>query len=207
VRVENAPKIYQAMCDAMADIHAVAKEQQNVQQKFRYRGIDDAMNALSPILKKHRLFLVPEVLAHEREERQTKGGGNLIYSILRVKYSMYTDDGSCVSAVVVGEGMDSGDKATNKAMSIAFKYACFQVFCIPTEEMKDPDSESHDVTPITKKKIGTAKINSITRKCESDGVKPEDICVRCNVKDLSELTEEMYAWICNNWSAVFKNGK
>lgn len=41
--------------------------------------------------------------------------------------------------------MDSGDKATNKAMAIAFKYACFQVFCIPTEEMKDPDAECHEI--------------------------------------------------------------
>ena len=64
-------------------------------------------------------------------------GGTLIYSICRIKYTFYAEDGSNVSAVVIGEGMDSGDKATNKAMSIAFKYACFQVFCIPTEEMKD----------------------------------------------------------------------
>ena len=149
--MENAPKIYQAMCDAMADIHAVAKEQQNVQQKFRYRGIDDAMNALSPILKKHRLFLVPEVLAHEREERQTKGGGNLIYSILRVKYSMYTDDGSCVAAVVVGEGMDSGDKASNKAIAAAMKYAIYQMFCIPTEDMANDDPDRTSPEPSTAK--------------------------------------------------------
>ena len=48
-------------------------------------------------------------------------------------------------------GMDSGDKATTKAMAIAFKYACFQVFCIPTEEMKDPDAETPpENTPIKK---------------------------------------------------------
>jgi hypothetical protein len=66
----------------------------------------------------------------------------LIYSICTIKYTFYAEDGSSVSATVIGEGMDSGDKATNKAMSIAFKYACFQVFCIPTEEMKDPDADT-----------------------------------------------------------------
>ena len=51
-----------------------------------------------------------------------------------------------MSCVVVGEGMDSGDKASNKAMSVALKYACFQLFMIPTEEMVDPDAETHEVT-------------------------------------------------------------
>lgn len=68
----------------------------------------------------------------------------LIYSICKIKFTFYAEDGSHIEAVTVGEGMDSGDKATNKAMAIAFKYACFQVFCIPTEEMKDPDEETPD---------------------------------------------------------------
>ena len=59
-----------------------------------------------------------------------------------MKYTFYAEDGSSVSAVVQGEGMDSADKSSNKAMSVAFKYACFQVLCIPTEEMKDPDAET-----------------------------------------------------------------
>jgi len=52
-----------------------------------------------------------------------------------------------VSAVIIGEGMDSGDKASNKALAVGLKYACFQMFMIPTEDMIDPDSESHDVDP------------------------------------------------------------
>ena len=87
-------------------------------------------------------------MEQRREERTKKSGGALIYSICRIKYTFYAEDGSFIEAVTVGEGMDSGDKATNKAMAIAFKYACFQVFCIPTEEMKDPDSEIPEpVTP------------------------------------------------------------
>lgn len=136
--------IYKAMCDAMADIGAVSKGQTNQQQHFRYRGIDDAMNALYPVLAKHGLFITPEVLEQRREERTTKNGGNLIYSILKVKYTMYARDGSSVSAIVIGEGMDSADKSSNKAISAAMKYAIFQMFCIPTEDMRDndPDKET-----------------------------------------------------------------
>jgi hypothetical protein len=88
---------------------------------------------------------VPEILEQTREERTNSKGTLLIYSICKVKYTFYAEDGSSISATVIGEGMDTGDKATNKAMSIAFKYACFQVFCIPTEEMVDPDAECHEV--------------------------------------------------------------
>lgn len=135
--------IYQSINAMMADIPAIGKDQRNAQQGFMYRGIDVVMNVLQPLLSKHGIFVVPEVLSHDREERATKNGGNLIYSVIHVKYTFYAQDGSSVTASVIGEGMDSADKSSNKAMSVAFKYACFQVFCIPTEEMKDPN----EVTP------------------------------------------------------------
>lgn len=140
-------KIYSAISKAMVEIGAVGKNQKNQQQGFMYRGIDAVMNAINPALINNGIFVVPEVLEQTREERTTSKGNLLIYSICKVKYTFFAEDGSSISAVVIGEGMDSGDKATNKAMSIAFKYACFQVFCIPTEEMVDPDAEVHDVRP------------------------------------------------------------
>lgn len=134
--------IYKAISAIMEEAPAIGKDKINQQQGFKYRGVDDVMNVFQPILAKHHVFVVPEVISAEREERQTNRGGNLIYSILRVKFTFYAEDGSSVFAVVQGEGMDSGDKASNKALAIAFKYALFQVFCIPTEEMKDPDAET-----------------------------------------------------------------
>ena len=137
--------IYQSITAAMADIEPIAKGRRNQQQGFQFRGIDDIMNELQPVLKNHGLFIVPDVLAMQREERETKSKSTLLYSILTIKYTFYASDGSSVSAVVIGEGMDSGDKASNKAMAVAMKYALLQVFCIPTEDAKDPDEESHSV--------------------------------------------------------------
>lgn len=168
--MENA-KIFQAMTAAMADIGAVGKGQTNQQQHFRYRGIDDAMNALYPVLAKHGLFLVPEVLEQHREERSTKNGGNLIYSILKVRYTMYASDGSSVSAVVIGEGMDSADKSSNKALAAAMKYAIFQMFCIPTEDQRndDPDRVTPPDSVPTPRRSVTAEIARIKAKWGNDG--------------------------------------
>ena len=150
--VTEKKNIYQSIAAVMGEIGAVGKTSKNQQQGFMYRGIDAVMNALQPALIKYGVFVVPEILEQTREERVNKNGTTLIYSICKIKYSFYAEDGSSISAVVIGEGMDSGDKATNKAMSIAFKYACFQVFCIPTEEMVDPDAECHEVKAKTEKK-------------------------------------------------------
>ena len=114
--------IYTAINGIMEEIGAIGKTSKNQQQGFMYRGIDAVMNALQPALVKHKVFVVPKILEQKREERVTGKGGNLIYSVLKIKYTFYAEDGSSVSATVIGEGMDSGDKASNKAMSVAFKY-------------------------------------------------------------------------------------
>ena len=187
------PMIYKAINNVMLEIGAVGKNQRNQQQGFMFRGIDAVMNAINPALVKNKVFVVPEVLECDREERQTKTGTNLIYSICKMKYTFYAEDGSCVEAVVIGEGMDSGDKATNKAMSIAFKYACFQVFCIPTEEMKDPDEESHEINsekkPANNQK-STGEFN-IKYFLKENSINEEFLCGLYKVQNVEGLTPAM----------------
>lgn len=137
--------IYGLIAKAMSKIGAIGKNSENAQQKYKFRGIDAVYNALNPVMAELGLFICPEILEQRREERENANHTVLKYSILTIKYTMYAPDGSSISCTVVGEGMDSGDKASNKAMSVALKYACFQLFMIPTEEMVDPDAESHEV--------------------------------------------------------------
>ena len=139
--------IHEKIIAILADADAISKDRRNQQQGFNFRGIDDVYNALHPLLAKHGVFRTTEVTAERTEERQAKSGGNLIYRILTVKFTFYAADGSHVESVMIGEGMDSCDKASNKAMAIAHKYALLQLLAIPTEDAKDPDAESHSVAP------------------------------------------------------------
>jgi hypothetical protein len=136
--------IYQAIASVMQEVEAIGKNQKNQQQGFRFRGIDDVYNAIHPVFAKHGVFSTTNVVAERTEERQTSRGGNLIYRILTIEYTFYASDGSSVKETIIGEGMDSGDKAANKAMAIAHKYALLQLLCIPTEDMVDPDSEAQE---------------------------------------------------------------
>ena len=181
----RAPMIYGAISAAMADITAIGKDKYNQQQGFMFRGIDDVMNVLKPILTKHQIFTVPTVLEQTREIKTTLKGGELRYSILKIAFSFYAPDGSHVDAVTLGEGMDSGDKASNKAMAIAYKYALFQVFCIPTEEMTDPDAETPEPTRAANHSAGNATVTKtaaapwnasawIMEQCKRMGITMQD---------------------------------
>lgn len=125
----------------------ITKNRKNTQQGFNFRGIDDVYNALSPLLAKHGLCIIPRMLSRQCTERATQKGGTLFYVVVEAEFDFVCAiDGSMHTARTFGEAMDSADKATNKAMSAAYKYAAFQAFCIPTEG--DNDADAHTPPPI-----------------------------------------------------------
>ena len=141
-------EVYKSIAKVAGELAKVgiSKDQQNKQQGFKFRGIDDVYNTLAPILSKNNLCIIPRVLSRTVSEKTTKSGGALFYINLDVEFDLVSSmDGSMHTARVSGEAMDSGDKATNKAMSAAYKYLCFQIFCIPTEGDNDADSTTHEI--------------------------------------------------------------
>lgn len=137
-------EIYQLIPQIMQKIGVIGKGRRNDQQNYAFRGIDDMYNAIQPVLCELRVFVVPTVITESREERQTRNGGTLIYTTLKMAFRFFAPDGSYIEATTVGEAMDSGDKSSNKAQSAAMKYAFLQVFCIPTEGDNDTDNNSPD---------------------------------------------------------------
>lgn len=143
--------IYQKIPEIMSKIGAVGKDKKNQMQGYMFRGIDDMYNTLSPILSECGVFATSKILSERREERKTKKSngqeGLLLYTVLTMRFRFYATDGSFVTSQTIGEAMDSGDKASNKAMSVAYKYALMQIFCIRTEEIKDPEHDDPQPLP------------------------------------------------------------
>lgn len=141
-------KVYEAIAQVTAamSMEGIAKDRKNEQQKYQFRGIDDVYNALSPMLAQYKLCIIPSVESREVVERKSNSGGALFSVAVRVRFDLVSaEDGSKHEAMTYGEAMDSGDKATNKAMSAAYKYLAMQVFCIPTEGDNDSDAHTHTV--------------------------------------------------------------
>jgi hypothetical protein len=139
--------VYEAICGVTAALakEGVGKDRKNPQQGYQFRGVEDVQNALAPVLAANHLCMLPSILERSCTERTTKSGGAMFYVVLRVRFDLVSAiDGSSHAIVTEGEAMDSGDKATNKAMSAAFKYAAVLAFCIPTEGADDADAHTPD---------------------------------------------------------------
>ncbi|CRY05948.1 TPA: ERF family protein [Yersinia enterocolitica] len=162
--------VYKAIAAVAKDLSeiGIAKDSRNAQQGFQFRGIDAVYNALSPSLVRNGLVILPRITERTVSERVTQKGGVLFYVVVKAEFDFVSvEDGSIHTVVTFGEAMDSGDKATNKAMSIAYKYAAFQAFCIPTEETAaDPDAEIHQPAPRTPDQI-LADFTSQASNCQS----------------------------------------
>lgn len=127
----------------------IGKNQRNQQGSgYNFRGIDDVYNAVGPLLAKHGLVILPRCISRELVERSSAKGNALFYVTVEAQFDFVSSDDSSIHTVTMfGEAMDSGDKATNKAMCAAYKYAMFQAFCIPTEGDNDADAQTHTVAP------------------------------------------------------------
>lgn len=146
--MSTVPQVYAAINAVQTAMshEGISKGRKNAQQGYAFRGIDDVYAALAPHLAGHKLCILPRVTDRAVIERETKAGGNLFYTTLTVEFDFVSvADGSKHTVCTVGEAMDSGDKSSNKAMSAAYKYACFLAFAIPTEGDNDPDSTTHEV--------------------------------------------------------------
>ena len=190
------PHVYTAIAEVMATIskEGISKDRSNEQQGYKFRGIDDVYNALAPILADSKLCILPYVKSRAVTERTTQRGGVLFYVTVDVDFSLVSAvDGSSHVISVVGEAMDSGDKATNKAMSAAYKYACMQAFCIPTEGDNDADTTTHQVAPAPKQAapapalIGPNELFAIESLAKATGTETSNIAAAYKVATINDL--------------------
>lgn len=178
--------IYKKMSDVMKEIGSIKKEGLNTQQGFKFRGVDQFVNALYPALTKHGIFMTPRATSYTQELKEVvrssgKSGVDKHVSIL-MEYDFYAEDGSKVTVgPVPAEGLDSGDKATNKALSAALKYALIQTFSVPTVDMAEADLESPE--------MGSSKEKSMAREAPNASVeasKPVSSFRRTEAKSITK---------------------
>jgi len=137
------PAVQEAVRRVMEDIGkvGVGKNGRNEKQNYAFRGIDDFVNSLSPILAKHGVILLPKVGVPEVTQHATSGGGKQFMVVVRVKWSIIGPAGDRMTAVTLGQALDTSDKAANKAMSAAYKYALGQVFAVPNIGWAEGDND------------------------------------------------------------------
>ncbi len=147
-KVEAAmPAVYSKIAAVQGELAhtGIGKESENTFDRYKFRGIDAVYNALAPLLAKHGLCVLPRMLERDCQERQSRKGEPMFYVTVTAEFDFVAaEDGSSHTIRTYGEAMDRSDKATNKAMSAAYKYAAFMAFAIPTEGDNDADATTPD---------------------------------------------------------------
>jgi ERF superfamily len=165
-------EIFAALSAVMGEVSSVSKDERNTGQGFNFRGIDAVVNAVGPALRKHGVIVVPRVQSCDYatieigEKRKATAHVRVI-----VEYIFIAQDGSTISCTTAGEAMDGGDKATAKAMSVAFRIALLQALALPTSE-PDPDASSYERSPA---KTLTMKDQDQASKIHADILAKEDV--------------------------------
>ncbi|MFE5851982.1 ERF family protein [Streptomyces sp. NPDC056500] len=148
----NMPRVFGAINAVMRGVAPVAKDQENTQQRYKFRGIDDVMNAMAGPMREHGVFLLPELVEHTAKPR----GDKMTHVVIRMRYHIYGPAGDCLIATVPGEASDFADKATNKAQSAALKYLLFTVFMIPVDGRSIDDGDRHHPEPTPEQRAEVA---------------------------------------------------
>lgn len=143
--MSDLKKIYSLIPKIMTDVGAIGKSGFNQHDNYKFRSIDDVYSKLQPALGKHGVFFAPNVIDSKEERIKSSKGTDMVRIKLRVRYDVYAEDGSKFETMVEGEAVDRSDKATNKALTAAFKYMLIQVFCIAVQGAEDADEESNPI--------------------------------------------------------------
>lgn len=193
--------VYKAICKVtqMMCKEGISKDRKNQQQGYSFRGIDDVYNALAPMLSEVGLCILPRMLSRTVIEHQSAKGTLLFYVTVEAEFDFVAaEDGSKHTVKTYGEAMDSGDKATNKAMSAAYKYAAFQTFCIPTEGDNDADATTHTVKPKATITPTTGALDNIPAANRERLERVMSAILDCHEAGMNEEAYKTFAEVADN---------
>lgn len=160
-------KIFGAMIEAKRRIGPIAKARfaDAGSMKFAFRGIDDLIDAVFPILNDLGILLVAEV---KKVEETTRGEKQLPFTRIHMSYKFYCDDESCIVSEAVGQavsGQKGGDKEATVAQSVALRIMLATTFSIPFSDMVDPEEFDHpDAPPARSSSKFLTDLDAISRR-------------------------------------------
>lgn len=167
-KIAASAKVYEKIAAVQGELAhtGIGKDSENSFDRYKFRGIDAVYNALAPLLAKHGLCVLPRIVERESVERVSRKGEPMFYVTVTAEFDFVAaEDGSLHTVRTYGEAMDRSDKATNKAMSAAYKYAAFMAFAIPTEGDNDADA----TTPEVVSAVGSGKEHNGGRAASPTG--------------------------------------
>jgi len=190
--------VYQAIAKVQSELAktGISKERKasGGGANYNFRGIDDVYANLAPLLSEHGLCIIPRMISRECAERRSRYGAALFYVTVHAEFDFVSAvDGSKHTAATFGEAMDISDKATNKAMSAAYKYAAFMTFCIPVDGDNDTENAHHEVAPSHPARIDDAQYAELSTLLQQSRLNSGEFLEKLSINSLPELPASRFA--------------
>ena len=147
--------LFQRMSCITEEIETVAKNLNVGIGKSSYKAVSevDVLNAVKPIERKYGVYSYPykrtivdsAVLVKESEYNGTVTKSNSFFMRVETIYRFVNTNNAeeYIDIISYGDGIDTGDKATGKAMTYSDKYALMKAYKISTGD--DPDKDASEV--------------------------------------------------------------
>lgn len=214
---KTGTNIFEKMSMIAAEIGTVAKNLEIEAGKNKYKAVSEAdvLHAVKPIERKHGVFSYPcareivdsgefitaSTYKGERQERKQ------LFLRMKTVYRFVNigNPSEFIEVTTYGDGLDSGDKATGKAMTYADKYALLKAYKIVTGDDPDQDASPELVQKVQRVEaqyIDNIKIEALVKKCVAEKVNGSKICKLYKVESFSKLTEKQFAHMVQNWDKV-----
>ena len=143
---------------------------------YTYAGEASLIEALRPPMVEAGIYcyVADLIEINETQFETAKGTPMNQVSLTAVVRFMHTPSGTFIDVKARGTGMDTGDKAGNKAATGAYKYALRQTFCIETGDDPDKDpSEEQARAGHTGNGSGNGRTTPVGAKAQmANGQKP-----------------------------------
>lgn len=199
--------VLQAIREVMLAVPSVAKADWNNQSSYAFRGVDAVVDAVGPALRTHGVIVVPELVSAEYTPVTVGKNRTEMSSVrLQVKFTWYGPDGDSITCCVAGEAFDSGDKATAKAHSVAYRTALIEVLCLATGD-RDPDKDSYKRSgpvPVSPASAARDELRTLLRELDID---PEDAIAKFAADGNGDLGQSESVVAIKRLTAYYRNPK
>lgn len=125
------------------EVRAIAKGEQynGGGTRFNFRGVDTVVNTFGPVTLKHGINIFPVGVDAEHRDTTTTKGNKMRECTVTVSWMVMGPMGDTLPMLLKtrGEALDSADKGTAKAQSVALRVLLLTGGLTPTHD-KDPDA-------------------------------------------------------------------
>lgn len=124
------------------DIRAIGKGELYNQSgtRFNFRGVDTVVNVFGPVTLKHGVNVLSSKVEATYGTKNTKSGGTMRECSVLVTWTIMGPMGDSFTLQTMGEALDTADKSTTKAQSVALRTLLLGFGLTPTHDT-DPDAD------------------------------------------------------------------